>query len=339
MEMMQYKPWEKNEVNSLIEMTKKDLPVLDIQLGGACNFNCMYCDTPKYGSPCSVDLEAIKKLLDSGKFKWVYICGLGEPTVAANIRHLKQILAWCKEKGIGVSTFSNVSNIDDELLDYIDCGTLNVLFKLDTFKRRRMKLLYGKDVGKLMLRNYKRLREVLHAENGVTNLGASIVPSSVNQSELNKIFDYCMKNGIFPLVGQLEKAGLCTRVYDRLKVDDRDLLKYREYISRKYGINYEMPTCPATLAGIHVTNTNEIILESRTGLSCPWFMLDEPQMISIGNIQDMSYDEIVKKVLEYREQKLPDVIEMVEHMGLYPFGGCGGNAKQLLQRHIELSKK
>ena len=39
MEMMQYKPWEKKEVNSLVSESNKKLPILDIQLGGACNLS------------------------------------------------------------------------------------------------------------------------------------------------------------------------------------------------------------------------------------------------------------------------------------------------------------
>lgn len=100
-----------------------------------------------------------------------------------------------------------------------------------------------------------------------------------------------------------------------------------------------MPTCPATISGIHVTNTNNIILDKRTGLSCPWFWLDEPQLEVIGNIQNMSYDEIVNSVLKYRQSKLLDVENMEKNIELYPFGGCGGNAKQLLRTYLDISQK
>ena len=54
MKMNQYKPWEQEEVKSLVNQSNKKLPILDIQLGGACNLNCIYCDTPKYGLPCLI---------------------------------------------------------------------------------------------------------------------------------------------------------------------------------------------------------------------------------------------------------------------------------------------
>lgn len=339
MEIMQYKPWEKNEVNSLVSQSNEKLQILDIQLGGACNLSCIYCDTPKYSLPCSVNLSSIEKLMNDGDIKWVYVCGLGEPTAPANLKHLKQILKWCKEKNIGLSMFSNILNIDKELLNYIDDGTLHVLFKLDTFDKDKIAYLYGQDKGDIILRNYDILKEVIHAQNGVTNLGASIVPTSVNYDELPFIINYCMENGIFPLIGQLEDAGSCSKIFKDLEVKEKDLVKFRNYLSTSYGVDYEMPTCPATISGIHVTNTNNIILDKRTGLSCPWFWLDEPQLQIIGNIENMNYDEIVKRILDYRASKLPDVEEMESHVELYPFGGCGGNAKQLLRTYIDISKK
>ena len=337
MEMIQYKPWEKEEVNSLVNQSNEKLPILDIQLGGACNLKCIYCDTPKYGFPCSVNLSSIEKLMNDGGIRWVYVCGLGEPTAPANLKHLKQILEWCKEKNIGLSMFSNMLNVDNDLLNYIDDGTLHVLFKLDTFDKEKMAYLYGRDKGDIFLKNYQALQEVTHAKNGVTNLGASIVPTSVNYNELPSIIDWCMENDIFPLIGQLEDAGNCSKLYKELEVKKEDLITFKNYLSNNYGIDYEMPTCPATISGIHVTNTNKVILDKRTGLSCPWFWLDEPQLEVIGNIENMRYDEITKAILAYRASKLPDVEEMEKNIELYPFGGCGGNAKQLLRTYIDIS--
>ncbi len=336
--MMQYKPWEKKEVASLLAVSNKKLPILDVQLGGACNLSCIYCDTPKYGLPCSVDIFSIEKLMNDGDVKWVYICGLGEPTALANLEHLKQILQLCKQKGIGLSMFSNMLNVDDELLDYIDDGTLHVLFKLDTFDKDKMTYLYGRDKGDIILKNYEALKEVTHAKNGVTNLGASIVPTSVNYDELPTIIDYCMKNGFFPLIGQLEDAGSCSKIFQDLKVKEVDLVKFRNYLLETYGVDYEMPICPATISGIHITNTNDVILDKKTGLSCPWFWLDEPSLEIIGDIKGMSYDEIVNRILKYRASKFSDVEVMEKHVELYPFGGCGGNAKRLLKTYINLHR-
>ena len=163
--------------------------------------------------------------------------------------------------------------------------------------------------------------------------------TSVNYDELPSIINWCMENSIFPLIGQLEDAGSCSKVYKELEVKVEDLNKFRDFISSTYGVNYEMPTCPAAISGIHVTNTNKVILDKRTGLSCPWFWLDEPQLEVIGDIENMNYEEIVKRILKYRSLKLPEVKDMERHVELYPFGGCGGNAKQLLKTYIDVSKR
>ena len=335
MQMLEYKPWAKSTTGAFLSESSKNLPILDIQLGGACNLNCVYCDTPKYGYPCLVDLPSVSKLIEDGNIEWIYVCGLGEPTVKDNLAHLKQLLAWCKEKKIGLSMFSNMLDIDRDILDYIDQGILNVLFKLDTFDRVKINYLYGRDVWKTITRNYKLIEEVNHPKSNTTNLAASIVPTSINYDEVTTIIDYCMEKGIFPLIGQLESSGKCSgQLFRKLEVKEEELMKLRIYLEQTYAVHYEIPICPATVSGIHITNTNHIILDERTGLSCPWFWLDEPQIIEIGNIKDMTYKEIVRKILEYRRQKLDSVKTMAEHTKEYPFGGCGGDVKKLLKTYI-----
>jgi len=199
MNEIEYSPWAKKDVERIIKKSKQSLPILDIQLGGACNLNCIYCDTPKYNEPCAINLPSIERILNEGQIEWIYVCGLGEPTVKQNIDHLKQILKWCKEKNIKLSMFSNVLNLDEELLEYIDKEILHILFKLDTFDKDKMKYLYGKYKGDIILKRYEQLKEVTHFKDGKTNLGASIVPTSVNFSEIPKIIDYNFENGIYSL--------------------------------------------------------------------------------------------------------------------------------------------
>ena len=340
MEMMQYRPWEKNEVNEIIsKLQDGQLPILDIQLGGSCCNKCIYCDTPKYGEPCKVNLDAIKKILDSEDIKGVYICGLGEPTHGENLEYLMQILEWCQEKGIWLSMFTNLMYLDDKLLNYIENGTLNILFKYDTKSYMMAKTLYGQaNQTKISqyFENISKLEKIAHAKNGITSIGASIVPTSFNYSELPEIIDYCIENGFFPLIGQLENAGTCSEKFENMKLTDEQLIKIRDYMLQKYSIDYQMPTCPATISGIHVTNRNKVILDKRTGLSCPWFWLDEPQLEVIGDINEMNYDEIVQKILEYRASRYDDVCRMHDNIESYPFGGCGGDVKNLLETYIEI---
>ena len=335
--MYDYAPWATDVLKRILSISSESLPILDLQFGGACNLNCIYCDTPKYKYPCLLDLEAIEKIINNGKIQWVYACGLGEPTVKGDNGYaFKKVLAMCKANSVKVSVFSNMVDLDDELLQYIDNGTLHVLFKLDSFVPNVMNYLYGVDKSKTILRNYERLKEVIHIKNGTTNLGASIVPNAKNREEIYKIVDFCMEYGIYPLLGQLENAGKCASIFEELKVDDNELLALRQYIKGTYGADYQMPICPATIAGIHITNTNKVIVDEKTGLSCGWFWLDEPKMIEIGNIVDMSAEEITSKIIAYRKSKFADVVAIQQSLTPNPFGGCGGDAKSLLRHYINI---
>ena len=338
--MHEYAPWANEELKRILLLSQYSLPILDLQFGGSCNLNCIYCDTPRYDHPCLLDLAAIEKIIHSGNIKWVYACGLGEPTAKGeNGNAFKKVLSMCKDNSVRVSVFSNIVELDDELLQYIDNGTLHVLFKLDSFKPAVMNYLYGADRSKTILRNYERLKEVIHVTDGKTNLGASIVPNAKNQDEVFKIIDYCMKYGIYPLLGQLENAGKCVRIFDELKVDDVKLLAMRQYIKDMYGIDYEMPICPAAISGIHITNANQVVVDEKTGLSCGWFWLINPKMIKIGNIITMSAQEITEEIINFRKSRLSNVVSIEKSLKPNPFGGCGGDAKRLLQQYISIATK
>ena len=133
-----------------------------------------------------------------------------------------------------------------------------------------------------------------------------------------------MKSNIFPLIGQLEDAGKGANVFNQLEVKDDNLLQLKDYISNEYGVDYHMPICPATISSVHITN------------SCPWFWLGEPKLRELGDIREKSYDEIVQNILAYRQEKFPQVLQIEKNLSSYPFGGCGGDAKQLLKTYISL---
>ena len=335
--LYEYAPWAKDALHRILSESSNSLPILDIQFGGACNLNCIYCDTPKYGLPCSLNLKSIEKIINTGNIKWIYACGLGEPTAEGNVEALKRILAICKRMSVKMSMFSNLVNLDDELLDYIKYGTLHVLFKLDSFNPEVMQFLYGADKSQTILENYHKLKDVVLIKDGTTNLGASIVPTSKNYEEIYHIIDWCMENGIYPLLGQLENAGKCAHIFHELELKDEQLLTLRNYMESKYGVHYEIPVCPATISGVHITNGNKVIVDERTGLSCGWFWLDEPKMIAIDDIRKSSLEEITSKIIDYRKSKFAEVVEIEKNLEPNPFGGCGGDAKALLSQYISVS--
>ena len=337
MEMMQYRPWAEDEVKSLInEVPNRKLLVLDLQLGGGCGNNCSYCDdSGRRGYSCSVNMDSVRKLIENGDIKAVYVCGIGEPLHCTNLRKLNELLQICHDKGIYVSMYTSLPHLSDNILKYIDDGTLNLLYKYDTENINKAMRIYGQSREKALqyFINYLSLGNVIHNENGITNIGASIVPSSVNSSELKKLVNCCLVNGVFPMIGELENSGSCTSNYDQLKVDEKDLQKTKDWMRDKYNIDYKIPTCPATIAGIHVNNFGNVIVDEKTGLSCSWFWLEQPKMKAIGNINNMGYDEIVDRIFDYRDSRYQAVCDYVENMAEHPFGGCGGDAKSLLKTY------
>lgn len=335
--MHEYAPWAEKTLERILDNSSITLPILDVQLGGHCNLRCKYCDTPRYCASCMLDVNAIEKIISSGSIEWVYICGLGEPTAVGNIHFFKKILSISKKHSVKVSAFSNVVNLDDEILEYISDGTLYVLFKLDTCNRGKMKFLYGADKYHELIHNYGKLLNVVNIENNTTNLGSSIVPTKVNKSDVYKNIDFSMENRIFPLLGQLEKAGCCLEFFEQLKLDESELLEYKKYMKEKYLVDYKIPICPATISAIHVTNENDVIVDEKTGLSCSWFWLDEPKMIKIGNITEMSSEEITQRIIEYRKSKFEYVVSIEKTLKHNPFGGCGGDVKELFQKYIAIA--
>ena len=332
----QYFPWSNNEAVPLIENAHKELGILDLQLGAICNARCIYCDTPRREEAFELDLLSIEKLLNSGKISWVYICGLGEPTAGRNMTYLKILLEMCKKRGIKVSMFSNMINLDQKLLSYIDSGTLHVLFKLDSFKNEKIKHLYGIDAGDRFRTNYDKLREVVHLEAGTTNLGASIVPTQTNLKELPQIIEWCLENGIYPLLGQLEKAGDGSSIFDSLMLPDDDLLTIKSHVESLCGEDYKIPICPSAIASMHVDVNGQIVVDRSTGLSCPWYSLGEPQIETIGSISALDYFGAVERINKYRQGKTADVKIMLENAHAFPIGGCGGNPSELLPRYAKV---
>lgn len=298
---------------------------------------CWYCDTPMYHVKCTFDMDRLENIINSGDIQQIYICGLGEPTEETNLPILKRILSISRKKGIQVSTFTNLLVLDEELLDYIADGTWSILFKLDTFKPELMRKIYGITMAEteILLRNYKRVLEVIRIRDGTTNIGVSIVPAKDNADELPAIIDYCMENGIYPFLGELEDQGKCSRDYEEHKLDEEELRKITQYIKDKYGIEYRVPICPAAVAGIHINHDGKVLID-KLGLSCNFYLLKKREMFSIGDISYANYDEINEKINAYRNEHLLEAVDFEKNLKEFPIGGCGGNAKWLLQTYINL---
>ena len=101
-----------------------------------------------------------------------------------------------------------------------------------------------------------------------------------------------------------------------------------------------MPICPSVIAGIHITNEGWISVDKRSGLSCSWFWLEEPQIVKLCNINSLtSFDKANQLIINYRNKVYPQMKNLAKDVEEYPFGGCGGNVRELVFEYINLQRE
>ncbi len=336
--MIEYLPWSKMAFDKCCnDYSNGHFPVLDIELGGMCNLKCIYCDSPDRTKMFTAKADVYKFII-SERFRWLFICGLGEPAFSSNKDELIRLLNLCKKHGVRCSMFTNLTNFDDELFKYVEDEVLYVMFKLDSLRPNVIKKLYGNpNIDVDSLRNkIDRLLSLVQVRDNCTNICASIVPTTENYKELPSLIDFCAKNNVFPLIGDLEDSGLGKDTYKNLKLSDEQLLLIRAHLPEEYRI----PICPSVLCGIHILYDGTIAVDKSTGLSCHWFWLEEPEIHSLKKAWEYSsYTDIEKDILAYRQERLQFVRDEVVKMKGMVFGGCGGDIKELLGVYLQLHNK
>ena len=337
--MFEYLPWSKQERTICLEMYKnKQLSILDIELGGECNYNCVYCDSPDREKDCAVSIEVIEQIIKLGNFRWVYVCGLGEPTFNKNYKILINILELCEKYNLRCSIFSNISQLTDDLNEYIKKGILFILFKYDTQYNSLAKTLYGIRKPSNAIKGINELKSLVCFENGATNIAASIVPTQLNHSEILNIVDDCINAHIFPLIGELELSGKGQTNYENLFLSSEELMTLKSEVEKIWGAEYIIPICPAVINGVHINNRSDITVDSFSGLSCHWFWLQEPKTEKLTHFsQQTNPQKIVDEIFKYRNKQsggVADYLKLHSSIG-GAFGGCGGNIINLFSEYLE----
>ena len=215
--MIQYKPWGDDVVKELMsEAGKGVFSCLDIELSGECPYNCVYCETPYRDRKAKIDIDKICALLDTKQFKWLYICGIGEPTYSENGKKLLKILESCKKNDVKCSIFTNLSNLSQEFIEYIELGILFCLFKFDSQSPKVLNQIYNPLDLSQHLTNINKLTHLVQYDGKYTNIAASIVPTKANIAEIPNLVSWCLDHNIYPLVAQLEYAGAAKNVFENL---------------------------------------------------------------------------------------------------------------------------
>lgn len=342
-DLIEYLPWSRSIYQESLDRYKNGLfSSLDIELGGECNFHCIYCDSPEYEKKCQIPMDIINEYLSSGMIRWVYICGLGEPTFHNNYSRLVSLLKSCARYGVRCSIFSNLSNLTPELIQYIQDGILHVQFKFDTREESLVKKLYGSQSPAEQLCNINTIKKLVKSDGETTNLAASIVPTKLNLHSILGVVEECLDANIYPLLGELECSGMGQVNYEKLCLHPEEALALKETVEHLCGETYVIPVCPSVISGIHIDYFGNITVDKKTGLSCHWFWLDEPQISSLVHCSKCeSIDTIGKVIWNYRNGCMDNVVNFLnkgERVGM-AFGGCGGNVTKLFKQYLEVHRR
>jgi len=344
--VVQYLPWSKETLHECLEAEKvEQIPALDIELTAKCSAaSCIYCDSmPEVcANPAVKELSmeptliALKQAYECG-LKWLYTCGLGEPL---EDQRFSAILDFIKGHGIKMSMFTNGQFINTlEVAKRLKASNVHIILKMDTFNADKFDIVLGGVTGRSK-KIYQAIDFLLDAgytdvvQEGYTDLAFSIVPTTVSRDTIPEVVEYCLKNNIFPSVGELEQAGniVTHNLFYSLGLSENCLRQVKKN-AELAEINYMRPICPAILTGLHIDNHGNCIVDEVTGLNCKWFLLSNPMTKIIGNVTERSIAELYSMVKKYRvdcwDQKR-ETIDKYEKIN-YVFGGCGGNPSEIIR--------
>lgn len=339
--MLEYLPWSQKTLSESLAAYEHGLfTLLDVEVGGSCNLSCVYCDSPNRTVKSTITIESFTKLLADGNVSWVFICGLGEPTARANVKQFQALINSSKIHGARVSAFTNATAINDRLAADVCNGDLCLLFKCDTFDPDKIRRLYGAKNADSVISGIARALSLVSVSNDLTNIAASIVPTTENFDDIISIVKSCLDRGVFPMIGDLEDSGKGKDTYSRLKLSAEKLVELKKNLSKTLGVEYSVPICPATIAGIHVGYDFTIFVDELSGLSCHWFWLEQPRPISLGHLDQFEeYSDICRKIIAYRSARLDAVEVAVANLAPLPIGGCGGDIVSMIRFYLAAHKK
>lgn len=341
--MIQYLPWSREVLDNALKLQKNgNIPSLDIELTAKCTGACcIYCDSKpnvcEHGQPGEIDYLTIEKMLLDAKshgLKWIYTCGLGEPLEDGKFWNMIHFL---KANDISLSMFSNGIFIRDvstarELKEH----NVNIILKMDTFDEANFDtILGGKGLASKIYAARDHLLEAGYGEqNGYTNLAFSIVPTSISIDGIPAVVAFAKKHGIFASIGELEQAGevINNNLNKTLGISAGKIGNLKEIADAYIEGFYMRPICPCILTGVHIDNLGNCVVDKDTGFNCKWFLLKNPNTISLGNIQSESIFSLFQKVNLYRKDCFERKYNLIKDLCnvTYVFGGCGGNPKDIV---------
>lgn len=339
-----YKPWSEDVLRTCLSDYKAGrLSTLDLELTARCSkAMCIYCDSsPKVSKRVGAELSLAQTLdmLNQSQrmgLRWVYCCGLGEPLEDQRFRIFVEA---CTRAGINISIFTNTLNIDFNTAAWLHENQVHLIVKLDSLNETHFdKILGRKGAANKIYRAIEYLLSAGYGRDcgeGLTDIAFSIVPTHINLHDIAKVVEYAEKVNAFPSVGELEQAGRVGQknVYASLSLSQKEIDGLKKNMDMLLWKGYTRPICPSTVTGLHIDNQGDCIVDRLTGLNCKWFMLQEPDTHTLGNVYKNSIEDLLQLVRDYRKKCFQDNKNAIsECMNThFAFGGCGGSPCEIIK--------
>jgi|GEM_PF-1759669 MoaA/NifB/PqqE/SkfB family radical SAM enzyme len=342
---LMFYPWSDRVTNQYLkDYADNKIPVLDLDLSNRCNLgSCIYCDSQiNIHNKDEFTFEELKTVVLQCKefdLKSVYICGIGEPTDDDKFFPLIELL---RDKEINCTIFTNGTFSTEKVRLLKDCN-VNLILKMDTFKASSFNRILGKPETAEHI--YKTLEVLLNSGYGTVNefnetdLAFSIVPTKWTYKDIPEVVKFCVKNNIFPSIGELEYSGRAKDIYDDFYLNRNELENLKSTVESIVGHAYQRPICPAIVTGIHINNSGKVIVHRQTGLGCHWFLLSEPDMVEIGDIRIHTVEELNKNLRKFRREHFNQESLKIESKVPNVFGGCGGKLEAILDKYVEIQNE
>ena len=338
-----YRPWSSGVLDECVSVYQDNgIPVIDLDLTAQCSMvSCLYCDSApsvvseaKSEMPISDTLDLLSSAVERG-LRWIYTCGIGEPLEDSRFW---EIVEFASTHSVGLSLFTNGLLIGEAEARRLRQARVCMLLKMDSASPLVFDHLLGvEDAAERIYRAYSYLLESGYGEVdelGATDLALAVVPTKVNYQEIPQIIRRAVAEGVYPSIGELENAGRASDgdVRSKLALSEDEAAWLVAEIDKEWGARYVRPVCPAAVTGLHIDNDGSCIVDKVTGLNCKWFMMEEPDVISVGSAPGNTIEEMDLSARSYRRNcfakngKLIASLEDVE----FQFGGCGGSPRDII---------
>jgi MoaA/NifB/PqqE/SkfB family radical SAM enzyme len=291
---------------------------LDLEVGSACNFNCLYCySNSNIHRDSELSVKEMMNIIIKSKemgIKTITFIGGGEPLMHKN---LLDLLCFTKTHGLQIGLFTNCSLLTKSIVNELYRLDACIIGKLNSMIPQKEDFLCG--VNNAFYKIHKGIDLLLNA--GFSDkklLSLHTLINKTNYNECINIYIWERQNNIIPYMqipvfnGRFKDNSslICSmeeykNLFKKLKKIDSDLFGY-EWLDVPPNVGWP---CKQRFTSIYITSTGNIQ------------MCNSNSMI-LGNIRDNDLSDVLNS--DYLS-KLKNIDTDCIHYLRDCFGGCMGN--------------